>query len=246
MDAMRLTAEEIKGKEPVFIPIGAFESHSQMLPLGTDSFIAKAFCQEFVKVAGGMVLPPIDYSCCPHTDNLPGTIAVTHDDFKKYLTGICLALQKQGFRKIILINIHSGNDAIISVLVEEVFSQKGLRLFYFNPYKADAEKVDAQFFKGKDNSFKECSLLLAALEVLGEEGLLKRTLSRAVEEEKEGRPEIETLRRYGKVGFSYKKSSDHVAGRKDASLALGLKYLQAQVNTFKEIIPALESCWKGD
>lgn len=240
MNAVGLTFNELSHEKIIFIPIGSFECHGKMLPLATDSLIAIAFCLKFAQKIKGVVLPCIHYTPCATTLKLQGTIHVTNDHFKMYLSDVCIALWNQGFKKIVLVNIHSGCDSILKVLVEELFVEKRMGTFYFNPFQSGAAELDRTIFQGKDRSYKECSLLLAALKILGEETILNRMLNQKVDEKQKRDIRIEKIREYATIGFYYDRPADHVAGRTNLNIDIGLKYYEKQSERFVYVIRKFE------
>jgi creatinine amidohydrolase/Fe(II)-dependent formamide hydrolase-like protein len=126
----------------------------------------------------------------------------------------------KGFKKLMVINIHKGNDAAIKVTIERIFAEPGHPLFYINPYTFMKDELDPEIFNGKDNSYKEASLLYAALHVLCLDGS-SSVLDRAFEDEMRDLPEeLNLLRKYGTVGFAYFQEPQHVSGRKDVDMNL--------------------------
>jgi creatinine amidohydrolase/Fe(II)-dependent formamide hydrolase-like protein len=241
IEACGLTFGDFDRRKVVFVPVGSFECHSKMLPLGTDTYISIAFSRLFASAINGLVLPPVCYSTCPRTAHLEGTVSVSAGSFKAYLEEICISLRRHGFRKGVIVNIHSGCDAILKVLVGELFERKGIRVFYVDPYRSG----DGRIFEGKSNSYKECSLLLAALKILGEENILKMVDASRVDEKTSRSREIEQIRKYGTVGFEYENPADHVAGAKDADINKGLAFYRDQAERFAHLLPSLEKYWKG-
>lgn len=246
VNAGGLTFKDLNNKKIIFIPVGSFECHGEMLPLGTDSFITLGFCQQFAIKVNGLVLPLVNYAPCSTTIKLYGTVHIANEHFKKYLSDICTTLWKHGFKKIVIVSTHSGCDAVLKVLVEELFADKGIIVFYFNPFKSGAKEIDVEVFGDRNNSYKECSLLLAALRILAEEEILNETLNRKSDEKQNRRPEIEEIRHYGTIGFHYDKPNDHVAGVADADINLGLKYYEKQIERFMHIMPVLERSWESE
>ena len=219
-----------------FLPIGSLESHGKSLPLGTDALMAQAFALAFARKVHGVAFPGVLYGYCPHTARLSGTISLPVDTFLPYVTEVCRALHREACDTLIIVNIHRGNDAVISLAVDEIFQRDGLSAYYVDPYTFLGEDANKRLFPGKDNSYKEASLLLASLHVLGD----PRT-SCYVSERDEVRtdsPELRRLRQHGTLGFSYPDETAHIAGRKDVDVHMGLSYFQMAEEKIAELVDA--------
>ena len=224
---------------PLFIPVGSVEIHGNALPLGTDTFIAMAFAEKFADKVGGIIIPPIYFGICPSTGRFRETISVTHEGFILYLKNILRGLIENKFKRIVIINIHDGNHAAIKSVVESTFMEKEYPVYYINPYNFMKDELDQKLFNGKDNSYKEACLLFASLKVLGLKES-KMNIDKANRDSNVNRPEeLNILRRYGWVGFTYYKEEQHVGVRKDVDVSLGLQYLESAANKIPELMENL-------
>lgn len=209
---------------PAILPVGSLEAHGQHLPLGTDGLIALAFAVQLAGKTSALVLPPIPYGHAPTTANLPATLSLPSRSFLDLLEGICRGLVQKGCHRIVLLNIHKENSPALSTVVHGLFTELGACAFYVNPYNCFAEELDANFWKGQDNAFKEASLFLGACSILSKGALMGPVLT--ADSRPVTRPaERERLRRAGVVGFQYHTEEDHIAPRGGASTELGLRYI---------------------
>ncbi|MCL2007442.1 MAG: creatininase family protein [Treponema sp.] len=99
-------AEKQKTSDVVLIPVGSVEQHGYHLPLGTDSFVAKALAEEAAEKAGVIVTPPLWFGWCPHHMALPGSVSVRAEVLIEYLYDVIESLHTHGFRKFVIINGH--------------------------------------------------------------------------------------------------------------------------------------------
>ena len=235
-DYLTFSTSELNNNAPLFIPVGSVEVHGPALPFGTDTFIAMAFAEKFARKVEGVTFPPIIFGICPNTQRFKKTISVTHEGFIGYLFDICSSLIARGFKKIVIVNIHNGNDAALTVFVEKVFDEYGVPVYYINPYTFMRDELDPKLFHGKDNSYKETSLLRASLKILGiEESEIH--VNNADKDTEVTRPEeLNILRKYGYVGFSYSEEAQHVGVRKDVDMEKGLTYIQSAAEKIPELM----------
>jgi creatinine amidohydrolase len=99
------------------LPFGATEPHNLHMPYGTDNIevelIGRRAC-EYATQAGAKVLllPTIPYGVNTNHLRIPGAIAcsVTPTTLLHLLTDLVDSLERQGIRKLVLLNGHGGNE----------------------------------------------------------------------------------------------------------------------------------------
>jgi creatinine amidohydrolase len=112
--------EYFRENDTVILPIGSTEQHGPANPLGTDSLIAKALAEETAKRTGVLCLPVVPFGVSSHHKQFWGTIFVSPRAFKEYVNEVCLSLRYYGVRKIMIVNGHGGNLAVLSELAKEM------------------------------------------------------------------------------------------------------------------------------
>jgi creatinine amidohydrolase len=103
--------------EVAVLPFGATEPHNLHMPYGTDNFqvelIGRRAC-EHAYIAGAKVLlmPTIPYGVNTNHLQVPGALAcsVTPTTLLHILTDLVDSLERQGIRKLVLLNGHGGNE----------------------------------------------------------------------------------------------------------------------------------------
>jgi creatinine amidohydrolase len=103
--------------EVAVLPFGATEPHNLHMPYGTDNFQVEAIgaraCEEAYRAGAGVVLlPTIPYGVNTNHLKIPGALAcsVTPSTLLHLLTDLVDSLQRQGVRKLVLLNGHGGNE----------------------------------------------------------------------------------------------------------------------------------------
>jgi creatinine amidohydrolase len=99
------------------LPFGATEPHNLHMPYGTDTFQVEALAQracDRAYQAGARValLPTIAYGVNTNHLSIPGALAcsVTPTTLLRLLTDLVDSLERQGVRKLVLLNGHGGNE----------------------------------------------------------------------------------------------------------------------------------------
>lgn len=96
----------------VVLPLGSTEQHGRHLPLLTDTII----CQEIVRRAEtelgdeALFLPALWFGVSEHHRGFPGTVSVRQRTYVRMLGDVLESLIGGGFRRIVLLNAHGGND----------------------------------------------------------------------------------------------------------------------------------------
>jgi creatinine amidohydrolase len=106
----------------VLIPIGATEAHGPHLPLGTDSILSEELARRAaarLEAAGWTVLaaPAVSYSLTDYAGEFAGTISISAETATALLTDVGVALVRQGFAQLCLVNNHL-EPAHVAVLHE--------------------------------------------------------------------------------------------------------------------------------
>jgi len=92
------------------IPLGIMEKHGPHLPIGTDLFEAREVAFTAVKQEYAVVFPPYFTGQIFEAKHQPGAIAYSVELMWKMLDETCTELARNGFKKIILLNGHGGNN----------------------------------------------------------------------------------------------------------------------------------------
>ncbi len=100
----------------VVLPIGSTEQHGERLPLHTDihfaECLAKTLCDDDDDAVRDrcVLLPSQNFGMSWHHTAFPGTISLSEPVFTLVIQEILESLLKHGFKKILIINGHGGND----------------------------------------------------------------------------------------------------------------------------------------
>ena len=214
----------------ILIPAGCIESHG-LLPDDTDTMIAQAFCVLASKKYGIETAEALPHGFCPSTHRLPGTERSFFEEAFRNFRNTALKFIENGKRYIVFVNIHGGNDAVLKAVVQDIFVRYAYPVMYFNPYTAFADRQDKKYFKGKDNNYKEISLLQASRALLGLDAIKGPDKNQAQKRD----PLLERLKRRAVVGFSYTETPQHVAWRKDVDETAGRKYMAEAAGLFGRV-----------
>lgn len=104
------------------IPLGCLEKHGQHLPVGTDYFEAVSIAKEAAERECAVVFPSGawlgEVSCFhafkePGAVRLRGCIGIKQETLLAVLSELCDEIHRNGFDKILIVNSHGGNSAML-------------------------------------------------------------------------------------------------------------------------------------
>ncbi len=120
-----LTSPEIaaldRDRTVVILPVGSVEQHGNHLPLGTDTLLAQAVALAAAKAAGeAIVMPPPWYGFSAHHMRFAGSVTLRAETLMAIAEDIVASIVTHGFRRILVVNGHGGNNGIIDVVASKL------------------------------------------------------------------------------------------------------------------------------
>jgi creatinine amidohydrolase len=99
----------LQHEDRIILVLGACEQHGY-LSLLTDVKIPLALADSASQQVGVMVAPPLNFGVSPYFLAYPGTISLRLSTFLDVVEDMVRSLYGQGFRRILVLNGHGGND----------------------------------------------------------------------------------------------------------------------------------------
>ncbi len=106
------------------VPCGVIEKHGDHLPLGTDSIWAQSIADRAAEKEPAIVFPCLYLGQILEAKHWPGTVALSPGLVLELLEGICDEIRRNGIDKIILLNGHGGNEAMLTHFVTTRLEKK--------------------------------------------------------------------------------------------------------------------------
>ena len=107
--------EYLKKQNLVILPIGSFEQHGPHLPLSTDTINVQYLATQAAEACQVLVAPTIRVGVSFNHMHFPGTMTLQPETLVSVMADMVRSLVSHGFRKLILLNGHGGNNAAIEV-----------------------------------------------------------------------------------------------------------------------------------
>jgi creatinine amidohydrolase len=111
------TALEKSGKTCI-LPLGIIEKHGPHGPLGTDLMAAHDWSVLAARKEYAVVFPPFYFGQINEAKNQPGTLAYTAEVVWAVWQATCDEISRNGFEKILLVNGHGGNNALVKYFIQ--------------------------------------------------------------------------------------------------------------------------------
>lgn len=135
----------IKNENPVVIvPVGATEQHGPHLPLNTDTDIGYNVSLNIARYAPlrTLVVPPIWTGFSPHHMDFCGTISVRQSTLFSLVYDILDSLIHHGISRILLLNSHGGNMALLRTVVDQIAIDQQISPVYTTYWKMISDVID--------------------------------------------------------------------------------------------------------
>jgi creatinine amidohydrolase len=130
--ARRLTTDSV-----VLLPVGAIEHHGPHLPLCTDLTLADLFATALAERASADVdvwlLPALAYTKSDEHSWASGTLWLSWDTLMRVLVDLGNSLAASPARRLVFLNGHGGNSALLQVACRELRRRSGLQTFLMHP-----------------------------------------------------------------------------------------------------------------
>src|SRR5207247_10671299 len=122
-----LTLPELQAFRPevVVIPVGSTEQHAYHLPYGTDTWRVAEHCRRAAEVAnkaGGrvVVMPAMPFGVNSNFTAYPFTVRLRVETLLAVVTDLVTELDRDGVRKIVIVNGHGGNVFPLRALTRQI------------------------------------------------------------------------------------------------------------------------------
>lgn len=123
-----------KSEKTCIIPIGVLEKHGPHMPLGTDIYLSREYALRAAEQEYTVVYPMYYFSQINEARHQPGTISYSPELIWKILQETLDELSRNGFKKIIIVNGHGGNNAFLNYFgMAQLSEKRDYALYWFRP-----------------------------------------------------------------------------------------------------------------
>jgi creatinine amidohydrolase len=221
-------------------PLGAVEQHGPHLPFNTDLLIADRVATTAVERVGGeldvWLLPPLAYTKSNEHAWSSGTIWLSATTLLAVLDDIGRCVAMTDARKLVFMNGHGGNSALVGVANREIRLSHGLMTFLAHPGvppDQGGESPASELGMGVHGGTDETSLMLHLAPELVD-------MSTAIRNVPEQLANNKYVRFGGTVGFGWLSNDfgpdGHIGDPTDATAERGAVLFEGAVSAFCEAL----------
>jgi len=127
----------------LLLVLGSCEQHAY-LSLLADVKIPLALADSASQKTGVLVGPPLNFGSSPYFMGYPGTLSLRISTLLDVVEDLVRSAYRHGFRRILVLNGHGGNDAARGRLYEVANDLPNLRLAWYAWWKAHSVQAVAQ------------------------------------------------------------------------------------------------------
>ncbi|MDP6504039.1 MAG: creatininase family protein [Planctomycetota bacterium] len=237
-----LNYQQVKSSdfEVALLPISAVEAHNLHLPYGTDHYqieaIADRACEKAAEAGAKPVrLPGIPYGVESNLDKFPLSIHVQQSTLNLVVSDIVKALEKDGIRKLVVLNGHGGND--FKGCVRDLYAKSDVFIFVADWYRMAPDTLNEVFEDPGDHADEmETSCCLHLVPELvhlnqADEGVIRESRFKAMNQGL-----VWTTRPFDRLTTNCGVGNPH-----RATAEKGEKYLEAVVANLAEFLVELSA-----
>jgi creatinine amidohydrolase len=141
----RLRADQLREKARddamVILPVASLEQHGPHLPVEVDSMLGETVAVRAArKVAErgqqAVVLPVLWTGLSEHHMSFGGTVTLEFPAFASLIEGVCRSVLRHGFKRIVLLNAHGGNENALRTITDDLTPRLGVPIVQFTYWYA--------------------------------------------------------------------------------------------------------------
>lgn len=133
----------LKHDDRAVLPLGSTEQHAG-LSLSVDSILSEQVALEAAAPLGIPVFPVLAYGVTPYFLAYPGSVSLRVETYVRLVRDILDSLKRQGFRRILMVNGHGGNQPAGSLAIEWMADNPGCAVKFHNWWNAPATFAKVQ------------------------------------------------------------------------------------------------------
>lgn len=138
----------LEGDDRLMLVLGACEQHGY-LSLVTDVKIPQALGDAASKEMGILVAPALNFGASPYFLDYPGTLSLRLTTLLDLVEDVVRSAYRQGFRRILVLNGHGGNDAVRGRLYELANELPELQLAWYAWWQSHSIAQVAERYESK-------------------------------------------------------------------------------------------------
>ncbi len=119
----------------VVLPIGATEQHGPHLPVGVDTYCVEALqrrVEEMLDEIDVISMPTLWCTKSNEHHDFSGTVFLRQETLASVIEDISSCVARMGFKRLVLLNWHGGNNDLLACLIRDIHHELGLLTYVIN------------------------------------------------------------------------------------------------------------------
>jgi creatinine amidohydrolase len=125
----------LRSDDRAVVPVGSTEQHAY-LSLSVDTILSENVSLEAAAPLGVPVFPALPYGITPAFAAYPGTVSLRTETHLRVVRDVLDSLYRSGFRRILLVNGHGGNQPAAAAALEFMVDHPDSRVRFHNWWNA--------------------------------------------------------------------------------------------------------------
>jgi len=138
----------LENDDRLMLVIGSCEQHGY-LSLLTDAQIPQALADAASQQTGVLVAPPLNFGASPYFLAYPGTISLRIETLMNLVEDLLRSVYAQGFKRLLILNGHGGNDPVRGRIFELTNEFPDLRIAWYAWWSSHSVESLAQKYELK-------------------------------------------------------------------------------------------------
>jgi creatinine amidohydrolase len=131
----RMVEDWVRHDDRCVLPLGSTEQHAG-LSLATDAILAERVSLEAAEPLNIPVFPVVPYGLTPYFSGFPGTVTLRLATYAALMRDILDSLKSAGFRRILIVNGHGGNQPAAALAQEWMMDNPDARVRFHDWWRA--------------------------------------------------------------------------------------------------------------
>jgi creatinine amidohydrolase len=131
----RMVEDWVRHDDRAVLPIGSTEQHAG-LSLMVDAILAERIAVEAAEPLGIPVFPAIPYGLAPYFQAFPGSVTLRVATLCAVVSDVLDSLKRGGFRRIVIVNGHGGNQPAAALAQEWMMDNPDCRVRFHDWWRA--------------------------------------------------------------------------------------------------------------
>ena len=131
----RMIEDWLRADDRGVLPLGSTEQHAG-LSLATDAILSERVAAEAAEPLGVPVFPAMPFGIAPYFQAFPGSITMRVATFCEVVRDALDSMKRSGFRRILIVNGHGGNQPAAALAQEWMMDNPDCRVRFHDWWRA--------------------------------------------------------------------------------------------------------------